>query len=101
MNEEYQEYLNSDIWKEIRRKRLEIDNFQCQICGDPAEHVHHLRYRRNNGVLSPNINSDLVSVCSRCHNIFHELDNMRDRANDNFAAQWRYIVNEETHSCQN
>jgi len=65
----YDEYLQSDTWKMLRKQRLEIDRCECVLCGKNAEHVHHRRYPNELGTETIN---DLVSLCSRCHKIYHE-----------------------------
>ena len=39
----YREYLKSDAWKRKRYVVLKRDNWKCQICGDKATQVHHLK----------------------------------------------------------
>lgn len=64
---DYNEYLNSDWWKHIRSEALERDNETCQICGNPAEEVHHMTYvNRGNEYLF-----ELVSLCKKCHKEYH------------------------------
>ena len=49
-NEQYLKYLQTDEWKAIAKKRMEIDKYTCQCCGckgtaqNPLE-VHHLSYK--------------------------------------------------------
>lgn len=64
---DYNEYLNSDWWKHIRSEALERDNETCQMCGNPAEEVHHMTYvNRGNEYLF-----ELVSLCKNCHVEYH------------------------------
>lgn len=77
LDTKYQEYLKTDKWKDIARRRLEIDNYTCQGCGargtalNPIE-CHHLTYRHlyheENWVYQ-----DLVSVCHCCHKNIHNI----------------------------
>lgn len=68
---QYNEYLQSSHWKDIRRQRLAMDGFQCSICGTAKNlEVHHLTYER----LGHEDLDDLVSLCKRCHAIVHEKD---------------------------
>ena len=64
----YTEYLQSDTWRTIRRQRLDLDNYECVLCGDRAEHVHHRRYPDE--LVMESI-SDLVSLCYNCHQKHH------------------------------
>ena len=66
---DYQEYLKSDTWKTIRAQRIAIDNGECVLCAEPAEHVHHRRYPKELG--SETVN-DLVCLCAKCHAKHHE-----------------------------
>ena len=64
----YQEYLKSDTWGIIRLQRLAVDNNECVLCSERAEHVHHRRYPKKWGIETVN---DLVSLCSACHAKHH------------------------------
>lgn len=66
MNELYSEYINSEHWKIMRENRLEIDNYECQICGAKSNlRVHHLFYNDLDNIDS------LLTVCDRCHSDIH------------------------------
>ncbi len=64
----YHEYLLSPVWTLLRRQRLAIDNYECVLCGAPAEVVHHRRYPE---VLGDENVTDLVSLCRECHERHH------------------------------
>lgn len=67
---EYQEYLNSDHWKQIRLKALKRAGYKCQLCASNKElNVHHNTYK-NKG--HENLN-DLVVLCRDCHKKFHNI----------------------------
>jgi 5-methylcytosine-specific restriction endonuclease McrA len=66
--EEYAEYMQSDTWKTIRAQRLALDNGECVLCGESAEHVHHRRYPEAFG--NETI-KDLVCLCGACHKLHH------------------------------
>lgn len=76
-NKEYEEYLQSPKWKAIAKKRFEIDNYTCQMCGsrgtpnNPLE-VHHLSYRHI-GNEQDRIYEDLVTLCHTCHKAIHNV----------------------------
>ena len=56
----YQEY------QQFREYVLERDNYECQYCGEKAEHVHHERPQKIEPFYS--LDPDLAwSVCSKCH----------------------------------
>jgi hypothetical protein len=71
-------YLRTDPLKKItaqytkeeyeifRKFVLERDNYKCQYCGKPAEHVHHERPQKIEPFFS--LDPDLAwSVCKECH----------------------------------
>jgi 5-methylcytosine-specific restriction endonuclease McrA len=74
---EYENYLQSDKWKELARKRLEYDGYTCQMCGsrgtvaNPLE-VHHLSYK-NIGEEQDRVWQDLVTLCHCCHKGTHAM----------------------------
>ena len=78
-NELYLEYLNSEKWRSIKRKRIEIDGGRCVCCGsrgttgNPLE-VHHLSYK-NIYHAETRIYEDLVTLCSICHKQIHNVMN--------------------------
>jgi 5-methylcytosine-specific restriction endonuclease McrA len=83
-NTEYRQYLQSDKWKAIASKRLQIDNFQCNCCGsrgtpqNPLE-VHHLSYNHVYHEES-RIYEDLVTLCHICHKGIHNVMNRQTNA---------------------
>ena len=66
----YKSYLESDIWKEIRKRKLQAVGNRCEICGaqyitDSGLQVHHITYDRVGGLEK---DSDLQVVCAgKCH----------------------------------
>lgn len=72
--EEYAQYLDSNHWKSLRRKRLEASGYRCDQCGSGFNlQVHHLRYRNIYDVLV----SDLQTLCSYCHEKKHGITSGR------------------------
>lgn len=68
MNES--DYMQTEVWKKIRRYILQRDGYRCKICGSAHPlHVHHIRYPDVWGTEDP---EDLVTVCDRCHNDIHQ-----------------------------
>lgn len=64
----YQAYLNSDAWKEIRNKRVKMDGYKCQVCGSSSNlEVHHLTYEHK---YHENMD-DLITLCDKCHRKVH------------------------------
>ncbi|HKZ77750.1 MAG TPA: hypothetical protein VJ124_05450 [Pyrinomonadaceae bacterium] len=60
----YEQYLQSDTWKQRRQATIERANYRCEICGErDGLQVHHLNYER----LGNERPSDLKVVCQGCH----------------------------------
>lgn len=60
----YQEYLQSESWKYIRRLQMS-SHPNCISCGLPATEVHHVSYNRNTMLGIGKV--DVVSLCRKCH----------------------------------
>lgn len=68
----YEKYLESAHWREIREIRLAIDNHTCQKCGATTNlHVHHKTYAR----IGDEEFDDLITLCADCHNSVHQKKN--------------------------
>jgi len=67
---DYDAYMHSREWCEVRQKRLKKDGYRCALCGT-TEHleVHHLTYER----LGRERIDDLITLCKTCHKQAHEL----------------------------
>lgn len=61
----YQDYLDSDAWKVIRKRVMARDKWKCKICDAPAEAVHHVKYDQAT-MLGTTI-KHLASICNDCH----------------------------------
>ena len=61
-------------WRDIRYKRLELDNYQCQICKDNKRlDVHHIEDASYHQNLRYDINN-LITLCHKCHfSMYHIL----------------------------
>lgn len=70
MNEEYKEYLRSAHWRERRLEFLDYNNWECEICGNRANQVHHLNY----DCLYEEEDDDVEVVCWSCHQDRHMED---------------------------
>ena len=70
----YNKYLDSARWSNLRKHILIRDGFLC-ICGRPAVDVHHKTYERT----GKEYFSDLVALCRSCHDLIHLI---RDRDKD-------------------
>jgi hypothetical protein len=66
----YNEYLQTDHWKQTRRK-VKRKFKRCVICNSSGNlHVHHRSYKWK-GHKDKEIN-DLVLLCRDCHYLFHD-----------------------------
>jgi len=64
----YQEYLESDLWKEKRKWILECFKNKCQRCGGKGFlQVHHKNYK---SVGNENMD-DVTTLCIKCHREEH------------------------------
>lgn len=64
----YGEYLLSEWWAFVRRRKLSQTRGRCERCPEKAVLVHHKHYK----TLRREQNSDLESLCKQCHDIEHE-----------------------------
>jgi hypothetical protein len=76
----YQQYLQTDHWKEVRRMALEWAGYKCQVCNSPHElDVHHRTYERKGRERL----QDLTVLCRSCHQLFRDrLPNEQKNADD-------------------
>jgi hypothetical protein len=63
----YQHYLNSPLWKSIRRRALSKCGSQCLLCGVRGTNVHHTEYSLAT-IRGKKINT-LVVLCRTCHEL--------------------------------
>ena len=65
----YQEYLQSDHWKQFAADAKERAGNRCQLCNSDGElHTHHRTYDR----LGEELPEDVVVLCADCHAKFHD-----------------------------
>lgn len=55
---------SSRSWRRIRAQILALDGYRCQICGEPASEVDHIRRLADGGSDSPH---NLRSLCRAHH----------------------------------
>ena len=73
---EYQKYLQSSHWKDIRRRYRESKLFdgQCYACSSTERlQLHHKSYNR----LGRERLTDLIYLCDECHSIIHHILRIR------------------------
>jgi hypothetical protein len=69
--EQYQKFLRSPFWIELRRKAIERDGGKCSDCGDVERlRVHHKVYRSD---WYQTKLEDLITLCNTCHRFEHGL----------------------------
>ena len=69
-NMPYDDFLLTDYWKVISRYVRQQNQYKCYLCGKSAYIVHHLNYM-NHGYERLYWKSDLILVCTLCHNKAH------------------------------
>jgi 5-methylcytosine-specific restriction endonuclease McrA len=68
----YHEFLCSSYWKEVRKKVLKRDKYECIVCHSNYKLcVHHTTYKHH-GFEDKHL-SDLVTLCDVCHKSTHGL----------------------------
>ena len=66
---DYQAYLRSDQWQELRRRVLQRANGFCEGCWQRrATQVHHLSYAH----IGCEFLWELVAICDVCHSRVHD-----------------------------
>jgi hypothetical protein len=68
--EAYTAYLNTSVWKKKRQKAIDRDGGRCRLCNSTKRlNVHHRAYPE---VWGTEPIEDLITLCGKCHDIFHE-----------------------------
>lgn len=65
----YNEYRKSIEWKNLSDSALKRANYKCEICGQPAQVVHHKSYPAS--FKDDNLDNLLV-LCNKCHYKIHK-----------------------------
>lgn len=69
---DYNTYLDSAYWQQVKDKVLERDAHSCQSCNSSHHlQIHHKSYRNRGNELYHL--QDLVTLCSCCHKAVHKL----------------------------
>jgi hypothetical protein len=64
----YKDYLETDHWKSLRKRKLKQSGYKCQICSSTKDlNVHHNTYENRGN----EDDCDLVVLCHVCHEMFH------------------------------
>ena len=71
----YEAYLQTEEFDQIRQAVFSRDGRKCVVCGSTETlQPHHLTYDR----LYHEEISDLITLCRRCHSIYHAIDKRRE-----------------------
>ena len=66
----YYKYLQSKEWKLLRQEVFKRDGYKCLLCGNKANHCHHISY----SMFLKTGNSkrlECASLCKSCHDKIH------------------------------
>lgn len=81
---EYEAYLQSEQFDKLRQKVLARDGNKCIVCGEADTlQIHHLTYRN----IYHEDTGDLVTLCRRCHAIYHAVDRRRQAVDRYYSLQ--------------
>jgi hypothetical protein len=95
-NRVYKNYLSSQIWQEIKRRKFKQVGYTCERCGahyinEAGLQVHHLNYDRVGGLEK---DSDLQVVCAgECHEEADEEREERVEAERRYSEYERWFEN--------
>ena len=68
-------FYTSSKWKQCRQAYLASKHYLCEICGRPANTVHHIEELQGddyyNNPKKAFGEENLMAVCPTCHNIIH------------------------------
>lgn len=85
-------FYQSRQWRQVRAKRLALDNFECQLCKvdgkyHKAETVHHIEHVKDRPTRALDI-TNLVSLCKRCHNKEHPEKLILEKSQFTNSEKW-------------
>lgn len=87
----YEWYLASEDFDKIRQSVFQRDGFKCVACGSTEKIVpHHLTYQN---IYHENLR-DLVTLCSRCHTIYHTIQNLEFSVTEHYAREDQECMNQ-------
>lgn len=82
---EYRQYLESEHWHALRLSALNRANRKCEACSDlRGLNGHHLIYRQP---LTDGIPEDIMALCERCHDMWHDWINRTGNRLQNFTRE--------------
>lgn len=76
----YKEYLKTTRWQTLRSFALKRDDNRCRVCSDSKQvEVHHRTYGSINTQAELD---DTITLCHKCHDLFHFPDKFRTTKQD-------------------
>ena len=76
---DYDEYLGSRRWEDLRRMALERSDYKCDFCDEPYKAVHHISYPKR---YRDDHVDNLLVVCGKCHAKLHGIRNGNSLKNE-------------------
>lgn len=93
---DYKEQLTNILWLKKRAEILERDEYKCQKCGETSNlQVHHLKYINGRFAWEYD-NSDLITLCQKCHNTEHNDNDGRMFIHPNKMVMFRSLIKDHT-----
>jgi hypothetical protein len=90
----YNDHLNSEEWRELKREIIDERGAECERCGEEGVlYLHHKTYER----LGEELPSDLELLCGDCHKI---ADEERAIVGRQRSARARYDAAFETYAAK-
>lgn len=88
-------FYNSKEWQTVRSYCMIRDRYKCQICGKPAEEVHHIKHLTPSNIMNNTVSlnpDNLISICRDCHFKQHEIDRLTGKR-DIYKGEWEWDEN--------
>lgn len=65
----------NEFSKEVRERVMEEENGLCQMCGDTATQLHHVRFRSQQG---RGVYTNAMALCNGCHVLIHRDNELKE-----------------------
>ena len=76
----YYDYIQSDEWKKVKAKRLNMDGYKCKLCGTAKNlQCHHVSYEH---LGKPDEIDDVITLCRECHRKVHDVDLRKEKTSE-------------------
>lgn len=84
----YKEFYNSKPWKQLKEKKLNDEQYQCEECKRLAVEVHHIKpIQTNEGWVLRLAYDNLEALCVKCHNKRHQRFQSKNKYSNNQNKQ--------------